>query len=517
MRRVAAIDIGSNSVRCLVAEVPAKGPYRMLTEERAQTRLASGLAVTGTLQNDRMDETAEALARMVDIAARFGADTVRAVATAAVRDASNGAEFVERIEALTGVRIEVISAREEAHLAFIGALANFEVEGRFLVLDVGGGSIEVIRAAGPAVESDRSLPLGSVVLTERFVTRDPLPDKSFKRMRRWVRQMLVSEFGDTPDPLPVVIGSGGTVTALAGMAARAESWSYMTMHGAELSEAQVVQSLAGLRRLPLDRRRMVPGLPEHRADIIVAGNLVVAEVMRLFAANSLKVNAKGLREALLLDTIERATDRKPRSADRMRGVLEFARRTRYEKEHAMHVTVLALSVFDQLCDSLGLDRSDRQLLEAAAILHDVGYFIDYERHHKHSYHLITHATLPGFSPRDVQIIATTARYHRGSLPDHKHEAMRRLPPEERVRAMRLAAILRLADGMDRSRTQAVRAVRVEPGDDVVSIVLSGSQPLDVEVYGSRAKGTLFEKVFGVELVVTQHLTESGSVPGPQDG
>ena len=230
MRRVAAIDVGSNSVRCLVAEVPANGPYRLVTEERAQTRLASGLAATGTLQDGVMDDTAQALARMVELAARYKADTVRAVATAAVRDAANGAEFVDRIEGLTGVRIEVISEREEARLAFVGALANFEVEGRFVVLDVGGGSLELIRAAGCAVESDRSLPLGAVVLSERFVTRDPLPDKSYKRMRRWVRQMLATEFGDRPDQVPLIIGSGGSVTALAAMAARVDRWSYLTVH-----------------------------------------------------------------------------------------------------------------------------------------------------------------------------------------------------------------------------------------------------------------------------------------------
>jgi len=303
------------------------------------------------------------------------------------------------------------------------------------------------------------------------------------------------------------------VTALAAMAARVEKWSYLTVHGAELSEAQVVQRLSGLRRMTLEERQQVPGLPEHRADIIVAGTLVVAEVMRLFGANLLRVNAKGLREALLLDTIEKATARKPRSADRMRGVLEFARKTRYEKEHALHVAVLSLSLFDQLVEPLGLDEGDRQLLEAAAVLHDVGYFIDYEKHHKHSYHLIRHAHLPGFSPREVQIIASAARYHRGSMPERKHDEMRSLTAEDRVRMERLAALLRLADGLDRSRTQAVRGVLAEVSDDAVTLDLTGHSPLDVEVYGAKAKGTLFERLFGVTLRVNQHITEA---PSAQD-
>ncbi len=502
MKRIAAIDIGSNSVRELVAEVPAKGPYRLITEDRAQTRLVTGVAATGCLDRDAMDATATALHRMVDIAKLYKVDTIRAIGTAAIRDSANGAEFVERVRQETGLEIEVASPREEARLAFLGAVANFELDGRFVVLDVGGGSIEIVRAVGSAIESDRSLPLGAVVLSERF-QRDPLTEKAFKRMRRWVRQMLETEFGDDPALAPVVVGSGGSVTALAGMAARIESWEYLSVHGQELTQAQVVQMLTGLRRMTLDERRNVPGLPEHRADIIVAGALVVAETMRLFAANTLIVNAKGVREALLLDTIERATARKPRPADRMRGVLEFARRMRFEKEHALQVTTMALSLFDQLAEPLGIEAGDRPLLEAAAVLHDIGYLVAYEEHHKHSYHLISHATLPGFSPREIHMIASIARYHRGAFPKRDHESMRRLAPEDRVRVERLAALLRLADGFDRSRSQQVRAVRATAGDDTVEIALVGDAPLDVEVYGSKTKGTLFEKVFGLDLDIGQ--------------
>ncbi len=502
MKRIAAIDIGSNSVRELVAEVPSKGPYRLITEERAQTRLATGMATTGLLDQATMDATAEALARMADIAKLYKADTVRAIATAAVRQAGNGAAFVQRIKDETGLEIEVASAKEEARLAFIGAVANFELEGRFVVLDVGGGSIEIVRAVGAAMESDRSLPLGAVLLTERF-QREPFTDKAFRRMRRWVRQMLETEFGDEPAPASVLIGSGGSVTALAAMAARIENWDYVSVHGQELTQAQVVQMLTGLRRMTLDERRTVPGLPEHRADIIVAGALVVAEVMRTFGVNTLMVNAKGVREGLLLDTIERATARKPRAADRMRGVLEFARRMRFEKEHALQVTTLALSLFDQLAEPLGLEAGDRPLLEAAGILHDIGYLVAYEDHHKHSYHLISHSALRGFSPREIQVIASIARYHRGAFPKRDHESMRRLTPEDRVRVERLAAVLRLADGFDRSRSQQVRAVRAAVGDDTVRIELAGDTPLDVEVYGSKTKGTLFEKVYGLDLDIVQ--------------
>lgn len=523
MRRLAAIDIGSNSVRMLVADVRAEGGYRLLTEERAQTRLATGMVGTGRLNDERADQTVEALARMVEIAHNYKVDSIRAVATAAVRDAGNGPEFLDRVERATGVRIELASAGDEARLTFLGARANFELRGRTVVLDIGGGSVEIVRAVGDAIESDRSLPLGAVRLTEQFDKGDPLSDKSFKRMRRYVRRMLAAEFGEDPPAAQVVVGSGGSVTALAGMAARVEKWSYLTVHGAELTQAQVAQQLSMVRRMSLEERKSIPGLPEHRADIIVAGALVVAEVMRLFDANTLVVNAKGLREALVLDTIERANATPPRKADRLGGVMEFARRTRYERDHALHVATLALSLFDQLAEPLGLDPNERQLLEAAAILHDVGYFIGYEDHHKHTYHLITHADLPGFSPREVLVVASTARYHRGALPARKHEAMRRLTPEDRVRTERLAAILRLADGMDRSRISLVRAVRATVTDDRVDIMLIADDPIDVEVYGARQKGSLFERVFGMELAVqgvvreADDSAEATELPGAPEG
>jgi exopolyphosphatase/guanosine-5'-triphosphate,3'-diphosphate pyrophosphatase len=171
--------------------------------------------------------------------------------------------------------------------------------------------------------------------------------------------------------------------------------------------------------------------------------------------------------------------------------------------------MLALSLWDQLSEALGLDPGDRQLLEAAAVLHDTGYFIAYEEHHKHSYHLISHATLPGFTPREVQVIASTARYHRGAFPKRDHESMRRLTPEDRVRVERMAAVLRLADGLDRSRSQQVRAVRIEVTDDSATLELFGDRPLDVEVYGSETKGTLFERVFCLDLTVHQ-----SDDPGP---
>jgi exopolyphosphatase/guanosine-5'-triphosphate,3'-diphosphate pyrophosphatase len=501
VKRLAAIDVGSNSVRMLVADVGKSGRYRLVTEERAQTRLASGMVATGRLDGAPVAATLDALVRMVDIAHNFKVDTIRAVATAAVRDASNGADFVAAVGAATGVEIEIASVGEEARLAFLGAMANFELRGRTVILDIGGGSCEIVRAVGGAIESDRSLPLGVVRLTEQFCKGDPLTDKAFKRMRRYVRRMLAAEFGESPPATPLVVGSGGSVTALAGMAARVEKWSYLTVHGAELTQAQVAQQLMMVRRMTLEERRHIPGLPEHRADIIIAGALVVSEVMRLFSANTLVVNAKGLREALVLDTIERAIATPAPTADRMGGVMEFARRTRFEKEHALQVATLALALFDQLADPLGLDAADRQLLEAAAILHDVGYFIGYEEHHKHSYHLITHAMLPGFSPRETLVMASTARYHRGALPARKHEAMRRLTPEDRVRVERLSAILRLADGMDRSRISLVRAVKATVEDDRVHVTLIADDPIDVEVYGAGQKGALFERVFGLDLDV----------------
>ncbi|MBA4370733.1 MAG: Ppx/GppA family phosphatase [Coriobacteriaceae bacterium] len=499
MKRLAAIDIGTNSVRLVVAQPERGGGYRLIDDEKSQVRLGEGLGATGALSEAAMDRTVEALGRMLEIARGLEADRVRAVATAAVRIASNGEAFVARLRDELGVRVEVISAFEEGRLAFLGAAANFDLAGRMAVVDIGGGSVEIVRSTGTQIEDITSLPLGVVALAELLPTdEDPPSRASLKRLRRHIRASLRGAFGARPHAIAGAIGSGGTVTTLGSIVAAWTGDETGSVQGMELTQADVVHIFAWLRGLTLEQRRHVPGLPEYRADIIVPGALLVREVLRHLGTNTLLVNGKGLREGLVLDTIRQETGAANRPPDTRKAVLAFAKRCRFDQAHSLHVAALALSLFDQMADP-SLDERHRRMLETAAILHDVGYFIGYDKHHRHSGHLITHADLPGLSPRDIALVAAVARYHRGALPKLRHDEYARLVPEDRDAAARLGGILRLADGLDRGRAQRVIAVGLEQHDGTVTLIPEGEGDLRVEVYGAREKADLFESAFGVTL------------------
>lgn len=499
MKRLAAIDVGTNSVRLIVAET-TRGGFTVLDEEKAQVRLGEGLGATGELSEDAQARTIEALARMTAIAKGRGSDTIRAVATHAVRAASNGREFAARVERELSLPLEIISAEDEGRLAFLAAAAHIDLAGRTAIVDIGGGSVEVVRATDGQIERVTSLPLGVVTLSEMTPAGEDPPSRgSLLRVRDHVRRTLTSEFGSRPDPVTLVAGSGGTVTSLAAMVAAQLGEDYASVQGRAIAAADIVHTLAHVRELPLEARRRIPGLPPYRADIIVAGILLLREIMRLLGANRLIVNEKGLREGLVLDAIARGGRAAP-VADEREGLWAFARRCRADQRHARHVATLALSLFDQLADG-SLGPGHRRLLEAAAILHDVGYFIAYRRHHRHSCHLISHAELPGFSPREVAVIAAIARYHRGAMPKPRHDEYARLSPEDRETVLKLGGLLRLADGLDRGRAQRVESVTLTREADTVRIVLAAAEEPNVELYGAVQKGDLFRRAFGLGLDV----------------
>jgi len=282
--------------------------------------------------------------------------------------------------------------------------------------------------------------------------------------------------------------------------------SYASKHGYEVLRSEVVHLLAMLTRKSLAERRLVAGLNADRADIIVAGIAVVEELMRFFGANQLLVNERGIREGLIIKAMEKhgliPTASAPRSW--RESALEFVRSCHVDEPHSLHVAQLALTLFDALSAGFNLKKSDRKLLEAAALLHDVGYFIAYSSHHKHSYHLIRHAELFGFTPRERELIAQIARYHRKSLPKRKHETFQALHADDQQRVEQLGGILRLADGLDRRRNAAVESICCESCGSALTVRLSGAEDMSLELFGATAKKDLFEKAFDMRLkFVTQ--------------
>ncbi|HEX2719196.1 MAG TPA: Ppx/GppA phosphatase family protein [Gemmatimonadaceae bacterium] len=496
--RIAAIDIGSNSIRQLVADVAPDGAIRTIDEMKAAPRLGAGLAATGLLSDEAMDRAIEALGRMALLARRAGATRVHAVATSAVRDAANGTRFLRRVKAATGLDVSLLSGAEEAKLSFLSAVAHFDLAvGRTVVMDIGGGSLELALSAGGVLDQLLSFPFGAVRLTERFLGMSPRR-RDVARLREEVRDGLRRELRAREWRGARVIGSGGTFTNLAGMhLARTGVTTAASVHGAQVGRVELEHLLDSLVAMSPGERLKVPGLNKERSDIIVAGLCVAAEVLARLDAGGLVVSRYGIREGLLLDAARVAPQPADPGEARERSVRDLAERCHFEEPHARHVQDLALQLFDALGPKLGLVAEDRRILADAALLHDIGYHIAYETHHKHSYHLILHAELLGVTPAEQVIIANVARYHRGALPKKRHRNLRAIARESRKRIKRLAAILRVADGLDRGHVGAVARVRARVGRDSIRIALfpsSRAGSLRLEAWGAARKAELLEKV-----------------------
>jgi exopolyphosphatase/guanosine-5'-triphosphate,3'-diphosphate pyrophosphatase len=504
LTRLAAIDIGTNSIRCVVAEVEPTGSYHVLDEEREMTRLGHDLFKRGRLAVEPMERSHAALTKMKAIADGFQVDELRAVATSAVREASNGRAFCREVRRRCGLAIEVISPEEEAQLALLSALRAFDLAGRSVgIVDIGGGSVEVVLAAGAVVDQVYTLPLGAVRLTEAYGGAEPLRRRRWKRLRRAIDRVLDERIGEPPFNPEVIIGSGGTFTNLAGLIKTeregSEKKTEKNLQGYTMRRAEVVHLLHRLRVTPLELRRAMPGLNPLRADIIVAGAAVVARVARRLGAQQIVVNPGGLRSGLLLSMIaERQAasgDERVRSTDRLESVRAFARKCHSGERHCEHVALLAGQLFDGLRGPHSLPVEGRDILVAAALLHDVGYLINHAKHHKHAYHLIQNAELQGWTAREVELIANVARYHRKAAPKQRHGNFRRLERADRRQVRRLAAILRVADGLDRTHTQRITAVGVEPGRGAVRLILAAETDPQVERWDADRKAGLFAKVF----------------------
>lgn len=521
--RISAIDIGSNSIRQIVADVSAGGGIQVVDEMKAAPRLAAGLVDTGRLDEDAMARAIEAIGRMATLARQLGAERIEPVATSAVRDAANGDDFLLQVQRQTGLHVRVLDGDEEARLSFRSALAHFDLgSGRAVVADIGGGSLELVLSVDGVIDRIASLPLGAVRLTERFLPEGSTRPKLLRALRREVRAQLrphlpVRDWRGAP-----LIGSGGTFTNLAGLyLTRQGIFTARSVHAARVPRGDVEHLLEMLHAMEPAERRTVEGLNADRADIIVAGLAVVAEVMARLEARDVQVSRYGIREGILLESARvRPVVADPGEA-RERSVRELAERCHYELPHSANVERLALRLFDSLGARLGATPAERPLLADASLLHDVGYHISYDRHHKHSYHIIVHAELLGVQPADQVVIANVARYHRGAPPKKKHRNYGGLDGTLRAQVRRLSALLRIADGFDRGHTGAVKTLRVRWLQRAIRItpVASDSRAsLRLECWGAHRKSALLAKVAGVPVeivapdgtVLSSHDTENNA-------
>ena len=506
VRRIAAIDVGSNSVRQIVADVTAEGGITVVDEMKAAPRLGADLDETGVLGTHAMQAAAEAIGRMATLARQLGAVRVDAVATSAVRDAANASEFVARVRQEAKLALRVIDGAEEARLSYLSALAHFDLgQGRTVVMDIGGGSLELALAADGVLDNLVSLPYGALRSTERYLRENGSTRKAVERLRKDVRRELRDILPRRDWRGAQLIGSGGTFTNLAGMhLARRGIVTARNVHATAVPRVDVEHILDALALMPPEERRSVAGLNPERADIIVAGLAVAAEVLARIESKEVTVSRYGIREGLLLQAARVIPVVADPGAARERSVLDFAQRCHFEQPHSSQVQRLALRLFDAIGPRLGCLPAERATLADAALLHDVGYHINYDRHHKHSYHLIVHAELLGITPAEQVAIANVARYHRGAPPRRKHRNFGTLDKPLRDQVERLSAILRVADGFDRGHVSAVdtlkvrwmqRAIRITP------VATRGAGPLRLELWGAHRKSQLLANIAGVPVEI----------------
>ena len=502
--RIAAIDVGSNSVRLLVAEYDRASGLSIVDELKDQPRLAAGLARTGCLSDAAMDRAIQTLGRMREVCQRRGVRRIAAVATAAVREAENGPWFVRRVRQELDIPLRIIDVETEAALSYRSVAHHFPLAGeRTIVADIGGGSLELIGAVDGLVELTLSLPLGAVRLTELYLPGERSIQREITTLRKYIRKQLKRGLSSREWAAAAVIGSGGTFTTLGRVSrARRGMSPGESVHGVTVDTAEVERLLDWLASRTPEERRQVPGLNPERADIILAGLAVTAELLDWVRTRSVSVSAFGLREGLLL---EMAGAEEPVVRDPLRLFREFVERCQSDRRHVEHVRKLSLQLFEQLGRTLGCGPEEQFLLEAAGLLHDVGQLVSYPKHHKHSYSLITHAERLGLSPRDRELVALVSRYHRRTGPRKRHPEFAALPPEDQAIVRRLSGILRVADGLDRGHSAAVEMVTSRLDDKALTLTVTPATKgtdLGLECWGASRKADVLAKLLRRDIVMT---------------
>jgi exopolyphosphatase/guanosine-5'-triphosphate,3'-diphosphate pyrophosphatase len=499
--RIAAIDIGTNSVHMIIARVRSDLSFEIVDREKAMVRLGAGGLDGRALTAEAMTAALQALSTFRKIADSHRVDKIRAVATSATREARNGGEFLSRLAKETGIRPRVITGAEEARLIHLAAAYGVDVgSARAVVIDIGGGSVEVTLGTASAVQLARSFKLGVIRLTERLVTSDPLSERDEERLERHI----LAEVGRYCDQIAEigfdrVVGTSGTILSLGVMAATAARGNPPAeLRNLRISAKQMRRVRKELQSHDLEERLAIPGLDPRRADVAVAGAILLDTLLRRLGADELTLCDLALREGLVIDYVRRHK-REIAQADRIpdvrrRSTIELAERCNYFAVHAQQVARLALALFDQTRGQHGLTDREREWLEYAAFMHDLGVHISYPRHHRHSYYLIKNGDLRGFEPDEIEVIALVARYHRRSTPKKTHEEYATLPPALRRTVRILAAILRVAENLDRSHAQVISALELQDRGGDVLLQLRTAGDAELEMWAAGRNVAPFEKL-----------------------
>jgi len=499
----AVLDVGSNAIRSQIAAVEHPQHYRIVEQDRQPTRLGHDVFQTGKLNPAVAEAAIKVILEFKNLAARYRVRGIKAAGTSALREAADGKAFQRRVKKL-GIPLEIISEQEEARLISLGLMSDLRFHlplGFFM--DIGGGSVELSVANTANIFCLFSLPLGAVRLTEAFISNDPPRNREIRDLRAFIQDKLgpVARRIEQ-EKFTMAFGSGGTITALAETDSRvagdSKAGSLMVLRRSRLKT--LLETLTG--QTVSERAAFISGDPK-RADIIVAGGLVLHEVMSSVGLDYLFVSRRGLRDGLMVDLLRQSYSDSGAwhpEADRAESLEQVCQKYLYDAPHAQHVSQLALNVFYQLQNLHQLPEKYTSILSAAAMLHDIGLFISHPKHHKHSYYLIKSSGLNSFSKLDLDLVANIARYHRKAHPSQKHLPFSQLSPGNQNVVRKLSAILRIADAFDYKREQRVKTLTCTlKKSKTLTILATAATSLKDELSWAAKKGRLIQEVFNVAL------------------
>lgn len=532
---LAAIDMGTNSFHMIVARGAPDGGFEIMTTQKDMVRLGRGSGEMKQLRPDAMERGIVSLKRMLAVASSYGA-TVYAVATSAVREARNQSEFLDRIKAETGLAVDVIGGFEEARLIHLGVLQALPVfDKRILIVDIGGGSTELLVGEGDTIKAVRSVKLGSIRLTDRFFRAATGEDtitsaRRVQRCRRYVRSMLAGAAHDLgPLGHDTAIGSSGTILAIGSLIAAGRGEEPATANGLKFTADELSELVGRLAGSTVEERLGMDGMDERRVDIIVGGALLLEAVFEMLGITAMTVSSYALREGLLYDRLAAHQRGNTRLSDlRRSNAFRLAQQLDPDWAHTEVCARLALRLFDETRSLHGLGPEERELLDMAALVHNVGLSISHAAHHQHTYYIVRHSEqLTGFTDHELELLAQIARYHRRSHPSLRHQEFARLDTGDQRRVSVLAGLLRVAIGLDRGHQGSVGDVVVSISDSPPPVEQPPSRPerpwliirpvamdagldLDLEIYSAQERSGLLAEVLDLNVAVV----DGSAVPSP---
>lgn len=510
VKRIAAIDLGTNSFHAVIVDIFPDGSFYTVDKLKEMVLLAEK-GFGDELSEAAMNRGLQALQKIKTLCDHQKAEKILAYATSAIREAKNGGVFIQRAIDEADVKINAIPGRLEAELIGLAIQHAIQMptppEPPALIMDIGGGSVEFILSDSKKFHFLTSKKIGVARMTASFIDNDPISKNEISKLESYFQENLVdvAEAFATHRGL-LLMGSSGTMENIGLMIAHKNKRDpALSVNELDFSAKEFFRFYEDTIDMNSKERSKLQGLDEKRIDLLPAGLVLVNYILKTFSIKEVKISSQALREGIIIRYInkelEDLRERTISDDPRLRSVFELANKCDWHEDHSRHVAMLALTIFDSFEAELGLTSTDRELLNYSAILHDIGYYISHRKHHKHALYLIRNADLLGFKESEIEIIANVARYHRRSTPKARHHFYRNLSKVNKERVKKLSAILRVADGLDRSHYQNVRQVDVIKESGKVTLKITTEADPHLEIWGAMRKRSLFEDVTGKSLEI----------------